>query len=79
MFHFLLIYSSIDCICRLVLKYALWGTLLEPVWVAAVAFWKAFDSVEQDTMWSSLETLEVPNVNMEILKRLYIVINAGGS
>ena len=47
-----------------------------PVWVAAVDFRKAFDSVEQDAMMSLLETLEVPNIYIEIIKRLYR--NQGG-
>ena len=42
-----------------------------PLWVAAVDFRKAFDSVEHEAVWSALERLDVPEVYIDVLKRLY--------
>ena len=42
-----------------------------PVWMAAVDFRKAFDSVEFESIWSSLEELNVPAQYTAVLKLLY--------
>ena len=42
-----------------------------PVWVAAVDFKKAFDSVTHDALWSSLREQRVPGGYIELLQKLY--------
>ena len=38
------------------------------LWVAALDFKKAFDSVEHDALWKALEEQEVPETYINLLK-----------
>jgi hypothetical protein len=42
-----------------------------PLWVAAIDFKKAFDTVEHSAVWNALEEQKVPKQYMNTLKKLY--------
>jgi len=42
-----------------------------PLWVAAVDFRNAFDTVEHDSMWSALSTMGVPRAYIRVFAKLY--------
>ena len=42
-----------------------------PLWLAAVDFKKAFDTVSHQSLWQALEEQHVPNIYVSMLRRLY--------
>ena len=42
-----------------------------PLWICAIDFKKAFDTVEHDHLWESLYQQTVPHVYIKMLARLY--------
>lgn len=45
-----------------------WGL---PLWIAAVDFKKAFDTVEHSYLWEALESAEVPKQYIRVLRNLH--------
>ena len=42
-----------------------------PLWVAAVDFKKAFDSINHGSLWQALHELDVPGLYIQLLQKLY--------
>eukprot|EP00973_Karenia_brevis_P085648 11881387-Karenia_brevis.AAC.1 len=42
-----------------------------PVWVAALDFKKAYDSISHDALWATLRNQEVPKPYVDLLRNLY--------
>ena len=42
-----------------------------PIWVAAVNYRKAFDSIEHKSIWSALRRQHVPELYVKLLENLY--------
>ena len=47
-----------------------------PLWVAAVDFKKAFDTVCHASLWGSLQEQRVPVIDILVLQRLYVGYSA---
>jgi hypothetical protein len=64
-------FSCEDHLLSLVLLYEKLNEQNLDLWIAAVDFEKAFDSVSHDAIWEALLTQQVPGEYVEVLQRLY--------
>jgi exonuclease III len=64
-------FSCEDHLLTLVLLYEKLNEQSLDLWIAAVDFEKAFDSVSHESIWEALQAQKVPGEYIEVLQRLY--------
>ena len=64
-------FSCDDHIFVLTLVSEMYAEFRRPLWIVAVDFQKAFDSIDQSSLWKALVDQNVPGVYVNFLRKLY--------